>query len=114
MHAHRHIILANRSIPLDEEGFLMDVHDWSPQVAEHFALTDGLQLDDEHWIVLRFARDYYKTFCISPMPKIIVKGLNRQTQSEQYNVKKLYALFPDTPARRICKYAGIPQPAGCT
>ncbi|MGO9377608.1 MAG: TusE/DsrC/DsvC family sulfur relay protein [Dissulfurispiraceae bacterium] len=23
-------------------------------------------------------------------------------------------MFPETPARRICKYAGTPQPAGCT
>ncbi len=114
MDANKHITIGGKTIELDADGFLANPDDWSLQVAEYFSAADGMLLTDEHWRVIRFSRDYYLTFNISPMPKVIVKMLNRQLGSELYSIKVLYSLFPEKPVRRICKYAGIPQPAGCT
>jgi len=114
MHAHNRITIGGKTIALDEDGFLVNPNDWSTQVAEYFSAADGVLLTDLHWQVIQFARDYYRSFGIGPMPKVIVKMLNRQLGCEEYSIKMLYSLFPETPARRICKYAGTPQPAGCT
>jgi len=114
MHTHNQITINGETIALDDDGFLVNPDDWSPQVAEYFSTSDGLLLTDEHWQVIQFAREYYRTFRIGPMPKVIIKRLNRQLGYERYSIKLLYSLFPETPARRICKYAGTPQPAGCT
>ena len=114
MHANKQITISHKKITLDEDGFLSDPNDWSPQVAEYFSAADGVLLTEAHWQVINFARDYYKAFGIGPMPKVIVKKLNRQLGLDKYSIKMLYSLFPDTPARRICRYAGTPQPSGCT
>ena len=114
MHANKQITIGHKTIALDEDGFLSDPNDWSPQVAEYFSSADGVLLTEAHWQVIHFARDYYKAFGIGPMPKVIVKKLNRQLGRDKYSIKMLYSLFPDTPARRICRYAGTPQPSGCT
>jgi tRNA 2-thiouridine synthesizing protein E len=114
MDANNHIMIGGKTIDLDADGFLAKPDDWSPQVAKYFSAADGMLLTDEHWKVIRFARDYYRTFNISPMTKVIVTRLNRQSGSERYSTKELYSLFPEKPVGRICKYAGIPQPAGCT
>ena len=114
MYEHDDITIDGKSFALDEDGFLANPDDWSTQVAEYFSAADGISLSKEHWQVIQFARDYYRTFGIGSMPKVIVKRLNQQVGCEKYSIKMLYALFPETPARRICKYAGTPQPAGCT
>jgi TusE/DsrC/DsvC family sulfur relay protein len=48
------------------------------------------------------------------MPKVLIRGLNKEAGEERYTMKFLYGLFPDHPMRRACRYAGVPQPAGCT
>lgn len=101
-------------VPIDGDGYLVHPDHWTPDVAEVLCEHDGIVLTDRHWIIIRFARDYYRLYGISPMPKLIVKGLNKREGEERYSVKMLYALFPGTAARFICRYAGIPQPAGCT
>ncbi len=111
MDSNNHITICGKTIELDADGFLANP---SLQVAEYFSAADGMLLTDEHWQVIRFARDYYRTFTIGPMPKVIVKRLNKQLGGERYSIKKLYSVFPEKPLTRICKYAGIPQPAGCT
>ena len=75
---------------------------------------DGLELAEDHWQVIRFIREYYLRYESVPMPKVIIKGLNKQQGAEVYTIKHLYALFPHTPMRRACRYAGVPQPAGCS
>lgn len=103
-----------RSIPLDENGHLVNAGDWTEGLGRHLAEFDGIVLDDRHWLVIRFIRAYHGKFETVPMPKVLIKGLNREAGETQYDMKFLYGLFPDHPMRRACRYAGVPQPAGCT
>lgn len=43
----------------DEEGYLIDSDDWSPELALTLAVEEGLALTDEHWIILTFVREYF-------------------------------------------------------
>jgi TusE/DsrC/DsvC family sulfur relay protein len=110
----KYIEFEGRLIPLDEDGHLLNAGDWSEGLAVHLAVADGMELTDEHWQVLHFIREYYLRFKSFPMPRVLIKGLNRELGKDHFTIKSLYALYPDTPMRRSCRYAGIPQPAGCT
>ncbi len=103
-----------RLILLDEDGYLVNGRDWSEELAKHFAVLDTVALGVDHWQVIRFIRDYYLQFQGAPMAKIVVKRLNRTLGTERFTIKYLFALFPDYPMRRACRYAGVPQPAECT
>ena len=103
-----------RYIPLDENGHLVNAGDWSEGLGRHLAELDGIALDDRHWLVIRFIRTYHGKFDTVPMPKVLIEGLNREAGETRYDMKFLYGLFPDHPMRRSCRYAGVPQPAGCT
>jgi tRNA 2-thiouridine synthesizing protein E len=108
------IAFEGKHIPLDENGHLVNAGDWSGGLACHLADIDGIVLDDHHWPVIRFIRLYFDRFDSVPMPKVLIKGLNKEADAERYTMKMLYGLFPDHPMRRACRYAGVPQPAGCT
>jgi TusE/DsrC/DsvC family sulfur relay protein len=98
----------------DEEGFLIDPADWSEDVGRTMCEKDGLHLTNNHWEIILFMRTYYSQYRIEPMPRVIIKELNKKRGAEKYSIKKLYNLFPDTPVRLLCKYAGIPKFARCT
>jgi tRNA 2-thiouridine synthesizing protein E len=110
----RMVSFQGKYIPLDEDGHLVNAGDWSEGLAGHLAALDGLEFAENHWQVIRFIREYYLRYESVPMPKVIIKGLNKQQGAEVYTIKHLYALFPHTPMRRACRYAGVPQPAGCS
>ena len=110
----RTVFFQGKHIPLDEDGHLVNGDDWSADLANHLATLDGLELSERHWRVISFIREYYLRYKTVPMPKVIIKGLNKTEGSQIYTIKYLYALFPNTPMRRACRYSGVPQPAGCT
>jgi len=110
---HKSLEFKGTLIPLDEDGHLVNAEDWSEGLAVHLAVKDGVELTDEHWQVLHFVREYFLRFKIVPMPKVLIKGLNSKIGREQFTIKSLYALYPDSPMRHSCRYAGIPHPAGC-
>ncbi len=108
------LLFEGRHIPLDENGHLVNAGDWSEELARLLADSDGIALDGRHWQVIRFIREYFGRYDSVPMPKVLIKVLNKNAGKQQFSVKLLYGLFPDHPLRRACRYAGVPQPAGCT
>lgn len=62
-----HILEINANkYEVDEEGFLKDISDWSREVAEGMAAQDGIELEQAHWEVINFLRDYYFRYQIAP------------------------------------------------
>ena len=43
------LIVEGREIALDQDGFLVDLADWSEAVAEVLAVREELALEAEHW-----------------------------------------------------------------
>ncbi len=111
---HRKLEFQGRVILLDEDGYLVDGNDWSEELAAHFAVADGVTFGEDQWQVIRFIRDYYLRFQCAPMARIIVKRLNKALGTERFSIRYLASLFPDSPMKRACRYAGIPRPAGCS
>lgn len=98
---------------IDSEGFLIDPSDWTRAVAEAMAQQDGIELEAEHWEVIRFLRDYYHRYQIAPAIRVLSRKIGEKLGAEKGNSKYLNQLFPFGPARQACRYAGLPKPTGC-
>lgn len=65
-------------IALDKDGFLKELTDWSAPVAIALAQREGLELNDEHWLILNLLRDFYAQFQLSPATRPLVKYVAQQ------------------------------------
>jgi TusE/DsrC/DsvC family sulfur relay protein len=98
---------------MDEDGFLTDWESWEEGMADELAKTEGVTLDDRHWEIIKYLREYYIKYQIAPPIKMLVKEMARAFGPEKGNTKYLYQLFPGGPAKQACKFAGLPKPTGC-
>ena len=101
------LVWQDLNIPVDEDGFLENPEDWNERIALALASTEDLEaLSEEHWKVINFLRSYFRQYGIAPM----VRKLCKETD---FNLKKIYELFPSGPAKGACKVAGLEKPTGC-
>ncbi len=107
------IEFGGKSVEVDEDGYIVNLEDWTKELAEFMSGGDGMTLTESHWEVINFLRDYYSKYQIAPMIKILVKEIGKVMGPEKGNTKYLYELFPDGPAKQACRYAGLPKPTGC-
>jgi tRNA 2-thiouridine synthesizing protein E len=100
-------------LPIDAKGYLMDWQRWSPAVASAMAAADGIELTEDHWLVLRLFREYFEQFEIEPPMRALVRLARERLGEDKGNSRYLYRLFPDGPATQACRYAGLPRPVSC-
>jgi tRNA 2-thiouridine synthesizing protein E len=95
-------------LEVDEDGFIADPAVWNEDLACFLAAhEEGVSdLTEDHWKVIHYLNQYYKEFGIAPM----VRKLCKETG---FQLKYIYELFPNGPARGACKVAGLPKPTGC-
>lgn len=105
--------LGARAIPLDKEGHLGALDDWSPEVAEALARRAQIELSEAHWEVIHLIREFHAQRGLSPVMRILVKLMERRYGPEKGNSLYLLTLFPDSPARLAAKIAGLPRPTNC-
>lgn len=97
----------------DEEGYLTDLGQWTPDLALLIAQAENLEMTDERWEVVNFLRDYYEEYQVAPAIRVLTKALSKTMGPEKGNSEYLYELFPYGPAKQACKIAGLPKPTGC-
>ena len=101
------------SFPADEEGYLVDITVWNKELADLIALDEKIDMNDDHWEVVNFLRDYYEEYQIAPAIRVLTKAVKKSLGADKGNSKYLYELFPYGPAKQACKIAGLPKPTGC-
>ena len=97
----------------DKEGFLRNLEDWSPEVAEFIAAGEDVQLTDAHWEIIELLRRYYQEFDSSPAMRPLVKYTARELGNDKGRSIYLMGLFPGSPAKIGSKIAGLPKPDNC-
>lgn len=107
------IEFGGKEVELDEDGYLVHLDQWTPELATKLSSDDGMTLTEAHWEVINFLRDYYQKYQIAPMIKILVKEIGKVLGPEKGNTKYLYELYPAGPAKQACRFAGLPKPTGC-
>ncbi|APF18021.1 TusE/DsrC/DsvC family sulfur relay protein [Caldithrix abyssi] len=99
--------IAGKTVEVTEDGFLVNPSDWTEEIAAELAKEEGIEeLTDMHWKVIRFMREEFeKEGHIPTIRKIKNAG--------GVPIKDLYNLFPDGPAKKAAKIAGLGKPQGC-
>ena len=98
--------IAGKSVHVNEEGFLTEYDEWDETLAAALAAEIGIELTEEHLQVLRFLREDFRAQGETPT-------LRRVSTAGGFETKRLFALFPKKPAKKMSYLAGVPKPVGC-
>jgi tRNA 2-thiouridine synthesizing protein E len=90
----------------DGDGYLIEMSNWTPEVARAMAEADGVQLDDVKWQQILKAREYYDEHSVVPPIRKFAKYLGEDK-------KGIFKLWMAGPMKPITKYGGLPKPTGC-
>jgi len=107
------LIVNGETYETDEEGYLLNMDDWSDDIAIAIAAVDEVEITENRREVIHFLREYYTEYHIAPAVRVLTKAIGKRFGKEKGNSKYLYELFPYGPAKQACKYAGLPKPTGC-
>ena len=88
-----------RQIETDEQGFLLNLDDWSEEFVEKAAEQDGLTLYDESWGLIGYFREYYQQNSSHPSMRQLVLNLGRQSGEHFHDRKRTRSLSTNVPAR---------------
>ncbi len=97
--------IANKTVNLNEEGYLTDFSQWDKDIAHEIAQQAGLDLTPRHWDVISYLQDQHK--------KEIALTIRNVGKSGVVDIKEFYQLFPAGPLKTSTKIAGIPKPVSC-
>ncbi|MGB4248604.1 MAG: TusE/DsrC/DsvC family sulfur relay protein [Pseudohongiellaceae bacterium] len=103
----------HKSIPLDKDGYLRDLEDWSEEVAAKLAETANIDLTPAHWEVISVLRAFYAAHELSPAMRPLVKLVTRELGTDKGRSIYLMKLFPGNPALVASRIAGLPRPTNC-
>ena len=100
-----------RYVEVDPEGYLVNPADWEAAVAVYMAEMDGLELGDDHWLLIDFLNRFYTEYQIAPEMPVLARNLCKDQQNCRWTRRYIKTLFPGG-AKSACRYAGLPAPVG--
>lgn len=105
--------VGERSVMIDQKGYLQDMDEWSEDFVVALAAREGLALSDEHWDVIRFIRQHQAEHQIQPQVCDMIKHFREQWGAERGNNHHLHELFPrGGPQKQGNRLAGIRRTKG--
>jgi len=105
------IEVEGRLIQIDQDGYLLNVDDWSTAVTEFMAEADDLELLGDHWLLIDFLNRFYTEFQVAPELPVLARNLCKDQHDCRWTRKYIKQLFPGG-AKTACRYAGLPAPVG--
>ena len=90
------------AIDTDDDGFLLNPHHWSRQIARTLAAMDGLtDLGPDHWAIIYYLREHHLTYgSLPPMSQVC--------RTRDLNSRAVGRLFGG--CRAAWRIAGLPNP----
>jgi len=83
---------------------------WSIDIASSTAKSDGINLSDDHWELIRALQEYYKK---AEFPKLRqIKDALEEKFHAKGGMTYLYKILPTGPVAEGCRLAGLNVPAG--
>ncbi|MBC7462638.1 MAG: TusE/DsrC/DsvC family sulfur relay protein [Actinobacteria bacterium] len=100
------IEIASKQVHVNDEGFMTEYEEWSEEIARVLAQQIEVDLTEEHWKIIRFLREDFKTEGET--------ATSRRVQTVGgVPIKEQFVLFPKKPAKKMAYVAGLPKPKGC-
>ncbi len=107
------LIVDSQSIALDDEGYLYNLEQWTPEVARLLAEEEQLELTEAHWEIIHLLREFYQQYQLSPAMRPLVKAVAASLGKDKGRSIYLMKLFPGSPAKVAARLAGLPKPDNC-
>ena len=98
-------LIANKTVSVNEEGYLTNFSQWDKTIAEEIAHESGINLTSRHWDVINYVQDQFKHDIPLTIRKVGKSGV--------VDIKEFYQLFPNAPLKTVTKISGVPKPASC-
>jgi len=99
-----------KAIETTATGFLVNIEDWNEDVALEIAKDEGIELTDQHWVLINYLRDeYINNGGNQPNNRFIVKHMKEKLPNEDVDSKYLYHLFPGNPSKQAGRIGGLPE-----
>ena len=95
----------NTQIERNEEGYLKNASQWTPELAKEIARETNIALTDKHFEVLNWLR--------AKQAEGVALSIRKVGNSGIVDIKEFYMLFPGGPLKLSSKIAGIPKPVSC-
>lgn len=102
--------LADRSIALDDEGYLVDPADWDEALAARLAADEGVALTELHWRVLHYMRRYLDEHQLIADARFVIRFLAEDCGLGEDARSRLFELFPYGYVKQACRIAGMRRP----
>ena len=83
---------------------------WSRNKSADLATSEGISLNDEHWAVIVYLRNYYLEHGLPRFARTTARALNRKFAARGGN-KYLYRLFAGGPVTQGSRLANLRTPA---
>ena len=109
----RTLMVNEREVQTDSEGYLVNLDDWSEGFVRAEAEYEGLELTDETWEVIRFLRDFYEEHRVQANVREIIKHFSKLWGPELGSNHHLHAIFPrGGPQKQGNRLAGLLRTKG--
>lgn len=102
------LIISDKSIELDNNGYLLHFEDWDHKVALKLAQDVNINLSEFHILLLEFLRDHYHTYQVPPSPQQLLKKIDEFLDLWGYSNNTFRQIFPKGGYKQACRLAGLP------
>lgn len=108
-------IVDGKTIELSEAGWLLNLDEWSEELAAQIAISEHVAvLTEEHWNIIKMAREYFQANGTVCEPRAFSKLMKKEYGKDKSDQKYIYSLFPTGLIKCANKIAGLPRPKGCS
>ena len=104
------LTVADKTINIDHEGYLLDPSDWNEEVAQVIADKENVELTNDVWEVVNFVREHFEENQSIPEHRKLLQELKRRHGKEKATRKYIYQMFPYGYGQQACKIAGMRVP----
>jgi len=102
-------------IKLSEAGWLENLDEWNEGLAAQISINEKIgDLTDEHWDIIKVAREYFTDNGAVCEPRNFSKIMKEKFGKDRSSQKYIYSLFPTGLIKCANKVAGLPRPKGCS
>ncbi len=109
----RAVRVGDRDILTDGEGYLVDPANWSEGFARAQAALEGLELNAEHWEVIRLLREQYARQGTQMTVREMIRHFRRVWGTEKGSNRYLHQIFPrGGPQKQGNRLAGLLRTKG--
>ena len=109
----RKLLVDGKEVLTDQEGYILNMDEWSEGFARAQAEQEKLLLTDEHWDVIHFIRTYYEEHNVQAQVRDMIRHFREAWGPERGNNHHLHEIFPmGGPQKQGNRLAGIRKTKG--